>query len=220
MKPPKGAVWLSFDDAFKELLENVVPIARQFQVPMTIFVPSGIVDGDGLFPWLDSEIRDAVTVTDVKEIAKYPEVSIGSHTVGHTVTVNLPGEQARYELEESKRTLESWTGAAITAFAYPEGRLDGCETLFLAEHGYELAATAECAFITQETDPYLVPRFHVGDNFPFAEAICNIVGVWRPVIDPFIRIRQHCSNFGRRVRHPLSSQCSTRNESSAERFYT
>jgi len=214
VEPPRGAVWLSFDDAFKELLENVVPIARQLHVPVTIFVPSGIVDSDGLFPWLDSKVRDAITVADVKEIAKYPEVSMGSHTVGHTVIVNLSDEEVHRELEKSKRMLEAWTGAPITAFAYPEGRSDGCETLLLTKSGYQLAATSAPMFVTQGTNPYFVPRFHVGDNFPFPEAICNMVGSWRPVIDPFIRIRQRCADVAGYFRRPLSRQYRARNESS------
>ncbi len=228
-QPSKGAVWLSFDDGFKELLETVIPLARERHVPITIFISSGIVGGNGLFPWLhrttdataarpiasaQNPTRESITVADIREIARYPEVSIGSHTVGHTVTVNLSDEQARYEFGESKRVLESWTGTAITTFAYPEGRFDGRESLFLAENGYQLAASTEVAFVTQETHPYLVPRFHVGDNVSFPEAICNMVGVWRPVIDPLIHLARRCINFSERLRHALRSHYRTRHESS------
>jgi peptidoglycan/xylan/chitin deacetylase (PgdA/CDA1 family) len=229
IEPPKGAVWLSFDDGFKELLEAVVPLVRKRHVPITLFVPTGIVDGNGLFPWLhqttdttasggsdfaQNGARESITVADVKEIARYPEVSIGSHAVGHRVTVNLSDENARHEFEESKGALESWTGGAITTFAYPEGRLDGRESLLLAECGYQLAATTETTFVTQGTDPYLVPRFHVGDDFSLPEAICNMVGVWRPVIDPLIHVVRSCSNLSGRLRHPSRRQYGARRETS------
>lgn len=123
-KPPKGAVWLSFDDGFKELLETVLPLTRQRKTPITVFIPSGVVELDGLFPWLhhkgsaatpgrgasvENGMRDSMTVADVKEIARYPEVTVGSHTVNHTVTSQLADERARFEFGESKRALESWT---------------------------------------------------------------------------------------------------------------
>lgn len=215
--PPKGAVWLSFDDGFKELLENVIPLARRLHVPITIFIPSGIVDGNGLFPWLHSETRDAMTVEDLTELIRHPEVSIGSHTVGHMVTADLSDEHPRYEFAQSKHALESWTGSPITTFAYPEGRLDGREALHLAECGYQLAATTETKFVTRETDPYLVPRFHVGDDFSLPEAICNMVGIWRPVIDPLIRVRQRCRNFSERLRHASRTQYDTHGENSISR---
>ena len=52
--------------------------------------------------------------------------------------------------------------------------------------GYRIAATTENAFVTSKSNPYLVPRFSVADEISFPEAICNMVGVWRPVIDPMI----------------------------------
>jgi glycosyltransferase involved in cell wall biosynthesis/peptidoglycan/xylan/chitin deacetylase (PgdA/CDA1 family) len=190
--PPRGAVWLSLDDGCKELLENVLPQIRERKIPVTLFVPSGIVEGDGLFPWLHASPRnrgrDSITLAEMRQVAGCPEVTIGSHTVSHAVTINLKEEKARFEFGESKHTLESWIGADVKCFAYPEGRFDGRERQFLAEFDYSLAATTENTFITKETDPYLVPRFSVADEISFPEAICNMVGVWRPVIDPLINV--------------------------------
>ncbi len=220
LEPPKGAVWLSFDDGFKELLENVVPLSRRQNIPITVFVPSAIVGGQGLFPWLhhtmnsQDAIRDAITVADLKEMAEDPKVSIGSHTVGHVVTPSLSDERARYEFGESKRALESWTGRAIKTFAYPEGRLNGRESHFLAECGYQMAATTEANFVTQATNPYFVPRFHVGDNIPFPEAICNMVGVWRPAIDPLIRVLRSWGKISERFWHTQAGQHRNHRETS------
>jgi len=195
--PPKGAVWLSFDDGFKELLTSVVPVVRQEKVSVTIFVSPGIIAEDGLFPWLHRDgsgpsrndliktgVRDAMTVSELKEIAKYPEVGIGSHTVNHVITVNLDDAELCYEIGESKRQLEAWLGSPVTSFAYPVGQFDGREGKILSKCGYEIAATTVAARILNTSYQFEIPRFHVGDNIPFSEAVCNMVGVWRPVIDP------------------------------------
>src|SRR5258706_1647853 len=49
---PKGAEWPSFDDGYKEWLENVLPLVRERNIPVTFFIPAGIVQNGGRFPWL------------------------------------------------------------------------------------------------------------------------------------------------------------------------
>ena len=217
-KPPQGAVWLSFDDGFKELLENVVPLSYSRKIPITIFVPSGIVAGRGLFPWLqhlNQDARQSITRADVTRISSFPGVSIGSHTVRHSLTTNLSEEETRLELADSKRDLESWSGRAVTSFAYPEGRISGREGRLLQECGYEMAATTEATLVTPDTDPFLVPRFHVGDNISLPEAICNMAGVWRPAIDPPLRVWRGCTGFLKSSRRAWNGRSPLRSEKSA-----
>jgi len=214
MPPPRGAVWLSFDDGFRECLTNVLPLVRKHNIPVTLFIPSGIIGGDGRFPWLlrpssittrsngraADGIRHALTVSEIKDVARYPEVTIGSHTVNHTVTSGLSEDKIRFELGESKRQLEAWLGTSVKSFAFPVGRFDGREKALLAELGYVLAATTENSFITPGIDTLLVPRFSIADDIWFPEAICNMVGVWRGAIDPLI----HMCKRVRRVKNLFS----------------
>lgn len=196
-KAPRGAVWLTFDDGCKELKHDVLPVARQEKIPVTLFIPSGIIEGNGLFPWMHSgdvstpagdAVRHSMTLEEVKTAASYPEVTIGSHTVSHPITTEVQMAVLRYELEESKRQLEHWIGAPVKSFAYPGGYYNGRESRVLAEYGYELAATTEPRFVTPSANSLEIPRFHVGDNIPFSEAICNMVGVWHPAFDPMVHI--------------------------------
>jgi peptidoglycan/xylan/chitin deacetylase (PgdA/CDA1 family) len=208
-EPPKGAVWLSIDDGFERNLEAVLPTISKCKIPVTIFLSSGIVSGNGLFPWLHPDVcrggernvkgsngmRDSITIEDVKRISNYSEVTVGSHTVNHIVTAGLGEDKLRFEITECKRTLESWTGTSVKCFAYPEGRFDGSERPFLKQAGYQLAATTQALFVTPETDPYMVPRFNVGDKIPFPEAICNMAGVWRSAISPMQHFLCKLSTF-------------------------
>jgi poly-beta-1,6-N-acetyl-D-glucosamine N-deacetylase len=187
---PRGAVWLSCDDAYREWLDVMLPVIRDAGVPVTMFVPSGVVENGGQLPWVahtSDQERDTLTVSDLRTVAQLPQVTIGGHTVSHAITVDLPEERARYELGHSRLSLESWTDAAVECFAYPEGLYDGRERPILIELKYQMAVTTRAAFITRNTDPYEVPRFCVPDNVWFAEAICNMLGVWRPAIDPVLR---------------------------------
>jgi peptidoglycan/xylan/chitin deacetylase (PgdA/CDA1 family) len=199
---PKGAVWLSFDDAGRELLQDVLPLIHEHRIPITLFIPTGIVEGDGRFPWLHAGnsparrrngasippsarngSRDSMTVAEVKQVAAYREVTVGSHTISHPMMARCTEEDLRREISESKGTLESWTNVAVDCFSYPYGNFDGRERQHLIHFGYLLAATTENAFITPQVDRYRVPRFSVANNISFPEAVCNMVGIWRPFAD-------------------------------------
>src|SRR6476469_5208486 len=56
---PRGAVWLSFDDGFRRLLDTVIPTVKKERIPITVFIPSAIINGAGLFPWLHEHISAA-----------------------------------------------------------------------------------------------------------------------------------------------------------------
>ena len=196
-------MWLSLDDGWKEIAE-VLPLVRRHHIPITLFIPSGVLEGDGKFPWLSDathpsycpsearrrsgpyslDSRHAITVEELMQIAAYPEVTIGAHSVSHPVMPTCTDEAVRFEVAACKRALESWTGKTVNCFAYPEGKFDGRERRFLIESGYRMAVTTRSGFITREADCYLVPRFVTGDDVSFPQAICSMVGIWREAADP------------------------------------
>jgi poly-beta-1,6-N-acetyl-D-glucosamine N-deacetylase len=187
---PRGAAWISLDDGYREWRTNLLPIIRKYRVPVTLFIPSGIVESDGTFPWLrkrtseTTPTRHSLTLDELKEISRYPEVAIGGHTGGHTVTTTCTQDELKVEIGGSKHLLEFWTGKPVCSFAYPEGRYDGRERQTLLEFEYSIAATTQAAFVDKETDPLFVPRFCVPDKVTFAEAICNMVGIWQAFLAP------------------------------------
>ena len=48
---PKGAVWITFDDGYKQNLNNVLPIIQDFNIPVTFFITTGALTGSGTFCW-------------------------------------------------------------------------------------------------------------------------------------------------------------------------
>jgi len=49
-QPPDNSVVLTFDDGFRDNLENAFPVLRDFAVPVTIFLVTGCIDR-GELPW-------------------------------------------------------------------------------------------------------------------------------------------------------------------------
>jgi peptidoglycan/xylan/chitin deacetylase (PgdA/CDA1 family) len=198
---PRGSVWISFDDGFRDMLENALPAVRKYKLPITLFLASGILKSWGGFPWVealgparDSAIsapasrRHCITTSELKQMQESAPVTVGAHTVHHVITTSCTADEIRFELGQCRVDLESLSGAPVEYFAYPNGRFNGSERRYLEEFRYSLAVTTENAFITRKTEWHLVPRFSVADKITFPEAICNMTGVWRPAIDSIRRL--------------------------------
>lgn len=187
---PRGAVWISLDDGYREWLHDLLPVIREYKMPVTLFIPTGIIEGDGAFPWVRKpksvakRTRGSMTVEELKQIAACPQVGIGGHTVTHTLTIRCTDEQLRGEIGGCKQSLGAWTGKSVICFSYPEGRYDGRERSALKEFDFTIAATTQPMFVEKGTDPLLVPRFCVPDGVTFPEAVCNMVGIWHPFLTP------------------------------------
>jgi len=48
---PKGAVWLSIDDGWKDNIHNIIPVIDEFKIPTTFFIATDPVENQGVFWW-------------------------------------------------------------------------------------------------------------------------------------------------------------------------
>jgi peptidoglycan/xylan/chitin deacetylase (PgdA/CDA1 family) len=218
-----GAVWLSLDDGWNDIGRNVIPEVHRLGIPITLFLPSGIVCGDGMFWWSEADrhkqwlrsqhgitgsdlrrcaetdrrriiselkrntpvslTREALSISEVRKLASSPEVTIGAHTIHHSLLPNCSSQEIEAEVVQSKSELEALIGRPVVAFAYPCGAWSEEAKRQVQIAGYRLAATTEARFISRGCDQFLVPRFCISNRISFLEAICNMTGVWRPVVD-------------------------------------
>jgi peptidoglycan/xylan/chitin deacetylase (PgdA/CDA1 family) len=75
MMCPRGAVWISLDDGWSENINNVIPIAMKYNIPITIFICTQAVE-DGTFWWrkiIQSRKLLPVEYRDVKTIRELPD---------------------------------------------------------------------------------------------------------------------------------------------------
>ena len=126
--------------------------------------------------------RMAMTLDELKHIAKIPEVTIGAHTVTHPILPKCSASKVEEEIKESQRVLNQWLQQQTTTFAYPNGSYDGREQAYFQKYGFEIAATTENAFCNTNQNPYLIPRFTVMDDGSISENLCHMLGIWDPAI--------------------------------------
>lgn len=110
----------------------------------------------------------AMTVDELRVLAKSSWVTIGAHTVTHTRLASLPPLAQAEEITASKRQLEAWLSREIKVFSYPFGRR--CDythdTLALCRKiGFARVAANFAGQTHSWSDPYQVPR-HLVRNWP------------------------------------------------------
>jgi peptidoglycan/xylan/chitin deacetylase (PgdA/CDA1 family) len=178
-----GVYWWSIAEKYQKLLPLPYcgDINKLWQIPES--ERGKIISG--LRVKIEDELpREAMTIDDIKKIAEYEYFTIGSHTVNHVITPNCTDDELDYELSESKKKLEEWTGKDVDFFCYPNGDYSERDEKILQKNGYKFAAAAENKFITGDTKPYCITRFSVGDGY-FYEELCHMLGVWQKAMNKF-----------------------------------
>jgi len=124
--------------------------------------------------------RDALTIEEVKTISQSPYITIGSHTVTHPILTMCNDETSKYEIVESKKTLENWTNKSVHFFAYPNGNYTQREINVLKSNGFQMAFTTKPEYVTLDSfkSPFEIPRFDVLEDVSFSENIIRMTGIW------------------------------------------
>lgn len=139
-------VILTFDDAFNDFYEFAYPVLDRFEIPSTVFVPTGFVGGfnDWDSPFHKCHKKSVMSATQLQELHRTKLVDFGSHGVDHLPMKKLHASEIRRQLTESKSMLEDLLSTPVTMFSYPYGRLrdfSPLATRILSETGYKIGVT-------------------------------------------------------------------------------
>jgi len=121
-------VAITFDDGYRDNLTVALPLLEKFALPMTLFVAAAFVGHEG---YLSAE--------ELSEISRHPLVTIGAHGWSHRHFTRLSKEEARFELVDSRRLLESITGKTVDLMAWPYGECSPELEELSKESGYRAA---------------------------------------------------------------------------------
>jgi peptidoglycan/xylan/chitin deacetylase (PgdA/CDA1 family) len=131
VQAPPGSKLLAvtFDDAYRSVIEHGFPVLRRLGLAATLFVPTAFPGHDGpmVWPgiddWLGGPYEDELTPMSWSEIAVLADAGweIGAHTHSHPRLVDLNDEALAYELAVPRRICEERLGVSCTSLAYPYG---------------------------------------------------------------------------------------------------
>lgn len=103
----------------------------------------------------------AMTLDELRLLAKSRWVTIGAHTVTHSRLSSLTTTAQAEEISASKEQLETWVGKGVQVFSYPFGRrCDYTKSTVAAcrKAGFTKSAANFAGQTHGWTDPYQIPR--------------------------------------------------------------
>jgi peptidoglycan/xylan/chitin deacetylase (PgdA/CDA1 family) len=165
---PEGAVLITFDDGYRDNLENALPVLRKHGYPAVVFVPIAYLDDGRPLPHEESllalGVRNPTLGWDDLAELEAGGVRIESHGIGHWPLTSLDPAEATREIALSKLRLEERLGREVEAFAFVKGsRAD-----FRPEHaslvqqaGYKLAFSSVSGANGPGSDRFRLRRYNV-----------------------------------------------------------
>ncbi|RYZ08838.1 MAG: polysaccharide deacetylase family protein [Myxococcales bacterium] len=154
---PQPRAVLTFDDAYANFVEVVLPILERRRIPSVLYVPIGFVQGTAKAP-LTGAALPACTFADLRAAAS-AGVEIGSHGVNHLNLRRASDAALTEELRRSREVLEQELGRAVPSFCYPQAKVDARVERATAVH-YE-SAVAAGGRRHLGGRPHRIPRFPV-----------------------------------------------------------
>jgi peptidoglycan/xylan/chitin deacetylase (PgdA/CDA1 family) len=161
-------VLITFDDGYRDNLENAAPVLQRYGYPAVVFVPVGYIDGTRPLPH-DEHLASRGIVNrplswqDLAEL-EAAGIQVGSHGIGHRPLADLEVDEAAREITLSKLRLEDALGRPVRAFAYVKGSEAHYRLVHLSllrQAGYDLAFTSISGSNGAGTDPLQLHRYNV-----------------------------------------------------------
>lgn len=139
---PERGIAVTFDDGWKDNYESAFPVLKKFGIKATIFLIPSCVGQVSTKALSEGESgRAHLSLEEVLEMDRHG-VEFGSHTLNHRLLHQIRPDEARFELEESKRQIEQMLGKPCKVLAYPGGHFDDTARRLAEEAGYTAAFTS------------------------------------------------------------------------------
>lgn len=187
---------VTFDDAYRSVATNAVPILERLRIPSTIFActhfasAGSALDVPELADQLAANRREMETL-DWDRLRELSEggVEVGSHTVSHPHLTQLTDAELEAQLVDSRRAMEDQLGRRCRFLAYPFGQDDPRVHRAAAAAGYEAAFTLAGAPHADRRNPWALPRVDLYRNDGVLRSALKVSPI-RPLLAPLLRRRR------------------------------
>jgi len=143
---PDKPVLITFDDGYDDNYLNAFPILKGYGIRATIFIVPAFVGKKNYLTW-----------EQIKEMSDNG-ISIQSHTLNHTKLEELPDDEIRSELLNSKLVLEENTGKPVNFLAYPTGTYNLHIAGIAKDVGYKGAYTIKYGSVDLGSNMFALER--------------------------------------------------------------
>jgi len=176
---PANAVLITFDDGYRDTLDNALPVLEKYGYAAVIFIPVAYMDDETPLPH-ETRLASRGVYNRTLDWGLMRELDAGgvrveSHGIAHRPLAEVSLDEAVREIAVSKLRLEEKLGRPVRAYAYVKGseaHFHPVHESILKQAGYEIAFTSISRCNTPETNPFRLGRYNVE---PYPERTFDLV---------------------------------------------
>lgn len=157
---PPRTVALSFDDGFRDVAEEAMPVLRELGFRATVFVSTEVVSGHASFHWY-REQPPVLTWDEIAELDREGTLQFAAHTLTHPHLPKIAEEDARREIARAREILAEQLGRDVAAFCYPAGLFGPRERDLVVAAGYRFAVSCEPGINRPGCDLFTLRRIQI-----------------------------------------------------------
>jgi peptidoglycan/xylan/chitin deacetylase (PgdA/CDA1 family) len=155
---PAGTIVLTFDDGYRDNVENAGPVLESLGWTATIFVVTDRAGGVNAWDARHGDPPRPILSWDEMRRLDGRVFRFEPHSRTHRPLPTLDDAEAAEEVRGSKRRLEDELGRPSTVFSYPHGEFSRRVEGYVREAGFEAAVTDLQGLNAAGTDPLRLRR--------------------------------------------------------------
>jgi peptidoglycan/xylan/chitin deacetylase (PgdA/CDA1 family) len=150
---PDRTVGLTFDEAYRSVADNALPLLKAANMPATIFVTPRLVDRGGEYMTWDDLRRAAHQGFTIGAKIDLDDIADDSST------------RTLAAMNDVKARIQQEIGTAPTLFAYADGIATRPLRDMVQSRGFRAAFALQSGPATEEGDRFMLPRFPMTEEF-------------------------------------------------------
>ena len=165
---PEKAVLITFDDGYRDTLENALPVLQEHGYPAVVFIPVAYMEDETPLPHearlVERGVRNRTLDWGLMRELDSSGVRVESHGIAHRPLAEVMLDEAVREIAVSKLKLEEKLGRPVRAYAYVKGseaHFHPVHESILKQAGYEIAFTSISRANGSNTNPFRLGRYNV-----------------------------------------------------------
>ena len=159
----KNQIILTFDDGYKDIITDVLPILKKYNFKAICFIVSNQIGKNNIWDQNQKNYnkKELMNKNDINEWLKNGML-IGSHTQNHADLTKLEGIKLKNEIENSKKFLEETFATQVKDFCYPYGKVNNNAYVEVKKTYNNAYTTNRSRYSLDKHDPFLIPRVDMG----------------------------------------------------------
>src|SRR5262249_49012701 len=162
---PDKAVLITFDDGYRDTLENALPVLQKHGHPAVAFIPVAYMEDETPLPHearlVERGVRNPTPDWGLMPGLDANALPAGARGPAHRPVAGVALDEAVREIAVSKLKLEEKLGRPVRAYAYVKGseaHFHPVHESILKQAGYEIAFTTISRANASNTNPFRLGR--------------------------------------------------------------